>query len=87
MSQCNRCRREFGPDDERVKGQHTPAVWCLPCAEMIGIVGPGVEDFDLPQGLDKRKLAAAFPEFTAAMRALKAKGRVVDFTARRVGSE
>jgi len=32
------------------------------------------QPYDTPlSGLDKRKLAAAFPEFTAAMRALKAR--------------
>lgn len=73
-SHCNRCRRVLAFGDRVWKGEHTPAVWCEPCAGEAGLDGqPGVDDFTLPDGLDKRKLAAAFPEFTEAMRKLKAK--------------
>lgn len=70
---CNRCRRVLAFGDRVWRGEHTPAVWCEPCAGEAGLDGqPGVDDVALPDGLDKRKLAAAFPEFTEAMRKLKA---------------
>lgn len=70
-SHCNRCRAEIHPSAPHRKGQHTPAVWCQPCAETL--FGPEAVAKTLMGGLDKRRVAEAFPEFTAAMRALKAR--------------
>jgi hypothetical protein len=65
---CNRCRAEISEGAPRYRGELTPAVWCQPCADEL--FHPTDEAF---AGLDKRKLAKAFPEFTEAMRALKAR--------------
>lgn len=67
---CNRCRAEIHPSAPHRKGQHTPAVWCEACYDVVSDPQP----YDTPlSGLDKKKLAAAFPAFTEAMRALKAR--------------
>lgn len=92
MSQCNRCRREFGPDDERVRGQHTPAEWCLPCADAAGLTGNRpIENADpMEHWLSKRQIAREFPDFAAAMRALQVKAASNarrDVSLRIVGSE
>lgn len=67
---CNRCRCEIHPEAPHRKGEHTPVVWCEPCFDVVMDPQP----YDAPlAGLDKRKLAKAFPDFTEAMRALKAR--------------
>lgn len=68
---CNRCRQPIHPEAPHHKGQHTPAVWCEACAETV--FGAEAVVDTLMGGLDKRKLAKAYPEFTEAMRALKAR--------------
>lgn len=67
---CNRCRTEIHPDAPHRKGQHSPAVWCEACFPVV--MAPQATDKPMA-GLDKRKLAQAFPAFTEAMRALKAR--------------
>ena len=76
---CNRCRKGIDLGAPVYTGEHTPSHWCEPCAlEALGHtpeyqhVGP-LRDTDSWLGLDKRKLAAAFPDFTESMRALKAR--------------
>lgn len=70
---CNRCRREIHPDAPHKSGEHTPAKWCADCAATT--FGPDVVLETRMAGLDKRKLAKVFPEFTEAMRALKARAQ------------
>lgn len=59
------------PDAPHRKGQHTPAVWCQACADTL--FGPEAMAETFMGGLDKKELAQAFPAFTEAMRALKAR--------------
>lgn len=68
---CNRCRAEIHPAAPHRKGQHTPAAWCQDCADTL--FGPEAIAETFMGGLDKKKLAAAMPAFTEAMRALKAR--------------
>lgn len=74
---CNACRRIPPQGEDVYRGERTPAVWCKGCAEERGYGGTGdpIERLDALGGLDKRKLAASFPEFTAAMRSLRDKAR------------
>lgn len=69
---CNRCRRTLGPDRRAWRGEKTPAVWCEDCAAESGVDGGAPVVIDgLPDGLNKAAIAAAFPDFTAAMRRLR----------------
>lgn len=70
---CNRCRRELLADTTVWQGRY--ATYCAGCAATVGLDGgPGLtRAVEAMGGLDKRKLAAFAPEFTAAMRRLKAK--------------
>lgn len=71
---CNRCRRPLVADERVFRGDVTKAEWCQPCAGESGVDGlPGVEIVERMSGLDKRALAAFAPDFTASMRALKAR--------------
>ena len=66
-------------------GAITGQRWCADCAETLGLSVPFETRMDAMAGLDKKKLAAFAPEFTAAMRALKAKAGPRDLTARILG--
>ena len=81
---CNRCRRVVPQGEDVYRGERTPAVWCRPCATERGYGGTGrpIEAIAAMGGLDKRALAASFPEFTAAMRQLRDKARARMTTAR-----
>lgn len=70
---CNACRRIPPQGEDVYRGELTPAIWCKGCAAERGYGGTGepVEHLKVMAGLDKRQLAARFPEFTEAMRRLR----------------
>lgn len=75
---CNRCRKAVDIGAPLYVGEHTPCFWCEACAaDVFGVttagLGPALHAVDGMGGLDKRAIAKAFPEFTEAMRALKAR--------------
>lgn len=70
--QCNDCREVQDLGAPVWRGEYTPVIWCQPCAGISGVSGGEPVEGPAMAGLDKRKIAASFPHFTAAMRRLKA---------------
>lgn len=91
---CNDCRQIPDLGAPVWRGDYTPAIWCEPCANVFGQTlddeGP-LKSLTAMAGLDKRAIADAYPQFTAAMRSLKARAAMKiqrgDVSARITGSE
>lgn len=91
---CNDCRQIPDLGAPVWRGDYTPAIWCEPCANVFGQTlddeGP-LKSLTAMGGLDKRAIVKAYPQFTEAMRSLKAQAAAKiqrgDVSARITGSD